>query len=62
MDEELFNDTWRQVVESVRQLKHDHKRNTTWKALRAAQQMNTSRPQSQTSNDLQSDDIIAEND
>ncbi len=46
-DDEAFKDVWQVVKESVRQLKHDHKRNTTWKNLRAAQIYNTNLSQSQ---------------
>lgn len=35
-DKEAFEEVWQTVKESVRQLKHDHKRNTRWKTLRRA--------------------------
>ncbi len=33
-DEEYFEHIWQLVKESVRQLKHDHKRNLTFQTLR----------------------------
>ena len=40
-DEEYVKDTWQTVKESVRQLKHDHRRNTEYKTLRSLQNNRT---------------------
>ena len=62
-DEEFYKDTWQLVKESVRQLKHDHNRNTLWKTLRATQTNSKNPPRTQTMNfQTQSDSAILRND
>ncbi len=50
-DDDAFKDVWQIVKGSVRQLKHDHKRNTTWKMFRATQINNATPSQSQAAGD-----------
>ncbi len=50
-DDGAFKGVWQIAKESVRQLKHDHKRNTTWKMFRAIQINNATSSQSQAAGD-----------
>jgi hypothetical protein len=62
-DELAFMQTWQTVKESVRQLKHDYKRNNTWKTLRAAQtNLNTLSSSSAGSNAASFNPISCHND
>ncbi|CAF1508517.1 unnamed protein product [Adineta ricciae] len=61
-DVELFEDTWQVVKESVRQLKHDNKRNVMWRNFRNAQNVDNILPQFQANDANPSSRVIAEND
>ncbi len=61
-DNQLFNDTWQIVKESVRQLKHDHKRNMIWRSLRIAQNVDNNLAQSQDSNVNAPSHVVIRND
>jgi hypothetical protein len=62
-DPEYFEHTWKLVKESIRQLKHDHKRNLTWQKLRAAQIVNWPSSQSPvTGANIESNVISSQND
>ncbi|CAF1287396.1 unnamed protein product [Rotaria sordida] len=51
-DEEYFKHVWQLVKESVKQLKHDHKRNLTFQTLRA--QIGNMNPSQSQAADIQS--------
>jgi hypothetical protein len=61
-DKELLDDTWQIVKESVRQLKHDHKRNVMWRSFRAAQNTSNSSSQSQADNADAPSNVVIQSD
>ncbi|CAF1422313.1 unnamed protein product [Adineta ricciae] len=61
-DVELCEDTWQVVKESVRQLRHENKRNVIWKNFRNGEHVDNILPQSQANDGNPSSRVIAEND